>query len=147
MNKFIMQLRIDSQSKQSEFLKASFYVELASLGENSSVGACLSRRCTGLIVTSGLGQSVAVNFNLLVSSVSGQMQQTTNKVFVVERRIVMLVNNLHKVEVSWEQVITHLLVLAEHGSPQVRDNLSSVSGQSFAHFSGGSNEVAGISRP
>lgn len=27
------------------------------------------------------------------------------------------------------------------------ENLSSVSGQSFAHFSGGSNEVAGISRP
>ena len=82
--------------------KAPFCVESTSLGENSSVGACLSRRHTGLIVTSGLGQSAAVNFSPLVSSVSGQMQQTTNKVFAVERKITILLNNLHKVEVSWE---------------------------------------------
>ena len=74
------------------------------------MGACLSRICTRLIVTSGLGQSAAENFSLLVSSVSGQMKQTTNKVFVVERRIAMLVNDLHRVEVRWEKGLEVLMI-------------------------------------
>lgn len=72
-------------------------------------------------VTVGLGQSAALNFGILGSSVSAQTQQTTNKVFAVERMIAILVNNLHRVELIWEQVITHLLELAEHGSSQVRN--------------------------
>ena len=75
-----------------------------------------------------------MNFSPLGSAISGQTQQTTNKVFAVERMIAILVNNLHKVELIWEQVINHLLELAEHGSPQVWNN-GDEEGETTPYFS------------
>eukprot|EP01018_Ginkgo_biloba_P023241 Gb_33881 [translate_table: standard] len=72
-------------------------------------------------VASGVGQATAANASSVGSTVTGPMQQMTNKIFAVERMIAVLVNNLYRVELLWEQVIAHLLELAEHGSAQVRN--------------------------
>ncbi|XXG73744.1 hypothetical protein AAC387_Pa07g2600 [Persea americana] len=41
--------------------------------------------------------------------------------FSVERMITILVNNLHRVEPFWDQVVGHLLELAENSSPLLRN--------------------------
>ncbi|KAH9318494.1 hypothetical protein KI387_020263, partial [Taxus chinensis] len=72
-------------------------------------------------VTSGLGQTSAANASPIGTSVAVTIPQTANKIFSVERMIAVLVNNLHRVELLWEQIIAHFLELAEHGSSQVRN--------------------------
>ncbi|XP_043691175.1 protein MON2 homolog isoform X2 [Telopea speciosissima] len=48
-------------------------------------------------------------------------QQVGNISFSVERMISILVNNLHRVEPLWDQVVGHLLELAEHNNQQFRN--------------------------
>lgn len=71
-------------------------------------------------VTSGLGQAVSGNTPNMTSSVSGPIPQSMPKVFAVERMVATLVNNLHRAELLWDQIIAHFLELAEHESSQVR---------------------------
>ncbi|KAJ4955381.1 hypothetical protein NE237_012164 [Protea cynaroides] len=47
-------------------------------------------------------------------------QQVGNISFSVERMISILVNNLHRVEPLWDQVVGHLLELAENSNQQLR---------------------------
>ncbi|XP_068649645.1 uncharacterized protein [Aristolochia californica] len=48
-------------------------------------------------------------------------QQTGNITFSVERMTSVLINNLHRVEPLWDQVISHLFELSENPSPQIRN--------------------------
>lgn len=71
-------------------------------------------------VTSGLGQAVSGITPNMASSVSGAVPQALPKVFAVERMVATLVNNLHRADLLWDQIIAHFLELAEHESSQVR---------------------------
>lgn len=68
-------------------------------------------------VTSGLGQAVSGSTSAVGG---GAIPQSTTKVFAIERMVATLVNNLHRAESLWDQIIAHFLELAEHDSPQVR---------------------------
>ncbi|WOL08916.1 hypothetical protein Cni_G17669 [Canna indica] len=48
-------------------------------------------------------------------------QQISGVAFSVERMTSILVNNLHRVEPLWDQVVAHLLELADSSNPQVRN--------------------------
>ncbi|KAI5060182.1 hypothetical protein GOP47_0024602 [Adiantum capillus-veneris] len=71
-------------------------------------------------VTSGFGQTVSGVTPNVASSVGGTIQPTMPKMFAVERMVATLVNNLHRAELFWDQIVAHLLELAEHESSQVR---------------------------
>eukprot|EP00249_Psilotum_nudum_P022267 c28446_g1_i3 orf=509-5821(-) len=72
-------------------------------------------------VASGLGQALPGSSTAVSSSVSASMPQLTPKLFALERMFATLVNNLHRAELLWDQITAHLLELAEHESPQVRN--------------------------
>ncbi|XP_058086558.1 uncharacterized protein LOC131233785 [Magnolia sinica] len=63
-------------------------------------------------------QCISGNF-----SGSGQTlgQQIGSITFAVERMISILLNNLHRVEPLWDQVVGHLLELSENSNPQLRN--------------------------
>ncbi|KAH7372647.1 hypothetical protein KP509_17G014700 [Ceratopteris richardii] len=71
-------------------------------------------------VTSGLSQTASSSASNVGSSVSGSIQQTIPKMFAVERMVATLINNLHRADVVWDQIVAHFLELAEHESSQVR---------------------------
>eukprot|EP00250_Pteridium_aquilinum_P017543 c23683_g1_i1 orf=245-5539(+) len=71
-------------------------------------------------VTSGVGQVVSGITSNMGSSVSGAIPQAMPKVFAVERMVATLVNNLHRADLLWDQIIAHFLELAEHESSHVR---------------------------
>ncbi|XP_057816566.2 uncharacterized protein LOC131029908 isoform X2 [Cryptomeria japonica] len=126
----VPRLTRDTSSQYSDFnilssLNSQLF-ESSGLMSTSAVRSLLAALCqlsneslTG--ATSGLGQTAAVNTSPLGTSVAATIPQTANKIFSVERMIAVLVNNLHRVELLWEQVIAHFIELAEHGTSQVRN--------------------------
>lgn len=126
----VPRLTRDTSSQYSDFnilssLNSQLF-ESSGLMSTSAVRSLLAALCqlsneslTG--ASSGLGQTTGVNTSPLGTSVAASPPQTANKIFSVERMIAVLVNNLHRVELLWEQVISHFLELSENGTSLVRN--------------------------
>ncbi|CAL9055746.1 unnamed protein product [Musa banksii] len=72
-----------------------------------------------------------------------QSQQIGGVAFSVERMTSILVNNLHRVEPLWDQIVAHLLELADNSNPQVRNLALDALDQSICAVLG-SDEFQGI---
>lgn len=93
-------------SLNSQLFESSALMHVSAVKSLLSALQKLSNQCVPGSL-SGLGQA--------------SYQQIGSITFSVERIITILVNNLHRVEPLWDQVVGHLLQLAESSNPHLRN--------------------------
>ncbi|KAK6911442.1 Mon2/Sec7/BIG1-like, dimerization and cyclophilin-binding domain [Dillenia turbinata] len=112
---------VSKLAKESSGQYSDFHI-LSSLNSQLFESSALMHISAVRSLLSALRQ---LSHQCLLGTSSGVNQSSNQKIgsisFAVERMISVLVNNLHRVEPLWEEVVSHFLELAESSSQQLRN--------------------------